>query len=383
MARPPATRTHEAPSSKRQRGLAPDQSAGSSGGEWRPRLPSQARPADRPAAAAWAPKPATTGPVAGAYPRAWPTLVEGRQTGARGPKPVITVDDIVDLPPDWHMGAPDVSGIDGRLLERVSKYLTFAARHDIKTLATADGFIMLSDLIRKAQVVRAFSSLEKSGVPVTSDVIAAIALYLSEASKLRFEIKISPTRGLCLRAIAGHSSVLDPCRKLPSLRPDEARRIATAIHCTSWENVESILTSGLFSGNAVGGVRSHIHLTTFPIRTSGFAQARGARPVAVALDLVKCLHRGVKLFVAGGETLLTTGAPITTAAGLQRGKAFIPLASRLCMMHSRHGTSQTRSQRHCLTGAMPQSRCSPTLNHKGQLRNQAIRPRTCSRRLHT
>ena len=88
---------------------------------------------------------------------------------------------------------------------------------------------------------RAFSNLEKSGVPATADVIAAIALYLSKASKLRFEIKFSPTRGLCLRAIAGHSSVLDR-RQLPCLRLDEARRIAAAIHCTSWENV--LLTTG-------------------------------------------------------------------------------------------------------------------------------------------
>ena len=176
---------------------------------------------------------------------------------------------------------------------------------------------MLNDLCRKGRVIRAFSNLEKSGVPAKADVIAAIALYLSEASKLRFEIKFSPTRGLCLRAIAGHSSVLDPCRQLPSLRLDEARRIVTFIYCTNWENIESILTSGLFPRKAVGGVRSHIHLTTFPINTSGFAQARGARPAAVALDLVKCLQRGIQLFVAGGETLLATGAPITTAAGLQ------------------------------------------------------------------
>ena len=30
-----------------------------------------------------------------------------------------------------------------------------------------------------------------------------------------------------------------------------------------------------------GGVRSHIHLTTFPINTSGFAQARGPRPAGI------------------------------------------------------------------------------------------------------
>ena len=112
------------------------------------------------------------------------------------------------------------------------------------------------------------SNLEKSGVPATADVIAAIVLYLSKASKLRFEIKFSPTRGLCLRAIAGHSSVLDPCRQLPCLRRDEARRIAAAIHCTSWENVESILTCGLFPGKAVGGVRFSHSLDHLPINTS-------------------------------------------------------------------------------------------------------------------
>ena len=153
---------------------------------------------------------------------------KGRQAGARGPKPVIAVDDIVDLPPDWHMQAPDVSGIDGRLLERVSKFLTFAARHDPKTPTTAERFIMLNDLCRKAPVIRALINLEKSGVPANADVIAAIALYLSEASKLRFEIRISPSRGLCLRAIAGHSSVLDRAVNCP------LSLLCTALAGTMW-----------------------------------------------------------------------------------------------------------------------------------------------------
>ena len=65
------------------------------------------------AASAWAQAPASAGRCS-AYPKAWPTL-----TGV--PKPVITVDDIVDLPADWHAHKPEVSGID--------EYLTFAARH--------------------------------------------------------------------------------------------------------------------------------------------------------------------------------------------------------------------------------------------------------------
>ena len=156
--------TPQAPSSKRQRGLLPAQHSSSQGSEWKPRLPLLARPAT----SAWAQTP-----------------TYASQSMARGPKPVITVDNIGDLPPEWHMQKPEVSGIDGRLLESVSKYLTYAARHDGKTPATAEGFIMLNDLCRKSRVIRAFSNLKKSGVPATADVIAAIALYLSKASKLR------------------------------------------------------------------------------------------------------------------------------------------------------------------------------------------------------
>ena len=46
--------------------------------------------------------------------------------------------------------------------------------------------------------------------------------------------------------------------------------------------------------------------------TSGFAEARDKRSVAVPIDLIKCLQRGVQLYVAGGETLLTRGASQTS-----------------------------------------------------------------------
>ena len=51
--------------------------------------------------------------------------------------------------------------------------------------------------------------------------------------------------------------------------------------------------------------------------TRGFADARGKRTAVVAVDLIKCLQRGVQLYVAGGETLLTSGAPFSSPAGLQ------------------------------------------------------------------
>ena len=53
---------------------------------------------------------------------------------------------------------PDVSGLSGHLLERISKYLIFVARHDVKTPATAEGFSMLCDVCRRAPVIRALGT---------------------------------------------------------------------------------------------------------------------------------------------------------------------------------------------------------------------------------
>ena len=79
----------------------------------------------------------------------WPSIEQGTPSN----KPVITVDDIDHVPLTWPSQRPDVSGLSSFLLERVSKYLTFVARHDAP--ATADGFIMLRDVCRRAPVVRA------------------------------------------------------------------------------------------------------------------------------------------------------------------------------------------------------------------------------------
>ena len=98
---------------------------------------------------------APAGPVAGSYQSEWPSIEQGRRSDTRSNKPVITVDDIDDVPPTWPSQRPDVSGLSSFLLERVSKYLTFVARHDARTPATADGFIMLRDVCRRAPVVRA------------------------------------------------------------------------------------------------------------------------------------------------------------------------------------------------------------------------------------
>ena len=171
---------------------------------------------------------------------------------------------------------------------------------------------------RRAPVVRALKDLEQSGVPASAEVVASasIATHLSETSKVRFELKFSPT-GLCLRPIAGTVLSLDPCHNLPLLRHDEARRIVTAMRCTTWDNLDGILATGILPGNLVGGARTHIHLTTFCMGTRGFAEARGKRDVAVAVDLIKCLQRGVQLFVAGGKLSSLVG-PLS----------LVPLASK-------------------------------------------------------
>ena len=191
---------------------------------------------------------APAGPVAGSYPSEWPSIEQGRHPDFRSNKPVITVDDIDDLPPTCPSQRPDVSSLSSFLLERVSKYLTFAARHDPKTPTAADEFIMLRDVCRRTLVVRALKDLAQSGVPANEEVVASIAMHLSETSKMRFEVKYSQTRGLCLRAIAGHSTVLDPCRNLPLLRHDEVRRILTAMHCTTWDNLDSVLARAFSRG---------------------------------------------------------------------------------------------------------------------------------------
>ena len=68
----------------------------------------------------------------------------------------------------------------------------------------------------------------------------------------------------------------------------------------------------------MGGKRTHIHLTTYPLNTQGFVEARGHRPYAVAVDLVKCLHAGVALYIAGGDT---DGQDVQGMQGSSRAQA--------------------------------------------------------------
>ena len=97
-------------------------------------------------------------------------------------------------------------------------------------------------------------------------------------SKARFEIKHSPTRSCAFGP--SRATVLDPTRHLP-LRHDEAIRRRIALHCTTWASAESILAM-LLPGVLMGGKRTHIHLTTYPLNTQGFVEARGHRPYAIA-----------------------------------------------------------------------------------------------------
>ena len=106
------------------------------GVEWRPRLPP---PADR-AASVWDSAPVTGGPVAGEAYSAWPAIEQGQQSLAHPRKPLITVSDIEGLPSAARAQWPDVSA---DILTRVSKYLTFVTRHDPKTPATVEGFVLL------------------------------------------------------------------------------------------------------------------------------------------------------------------------------------------------------------------------------------------------
>ena len=122
---------------------------------------------------------------------------------------LITVSDIEGLPSAVRAQWPDVSVLPADTITRASKYLTFVTRHDPKTPATVDGFVLLES--------RALRNLVGEGLSVTA-----------------VEIKHSPTRGLCIRAIAGHTAVLDLTRHLPLMRHDEAIRRSIALHCTTW-----------------------------------------------------------------------------------------------------------------------------------------------------
>ena len=132
--------------------------------------------------------------------------------------------DIEGLPSAARAQWPDVSGLPTDIITRVSKYLTFVTRHDPKTPATVEGFVLLESIASRAHLIRALRNLAREGLSVTADTLAAVADFVSTHSKARFEIKHSPTRGLCIRAIAGHTAVLDPTRHLPLMRHDEAIR---------------------------------------------------------------------------------------------------------------------------------------------------------------
>ena len=156
------------------------------------------------------------------------------------------------------------------IITRASKYLTFVTRHDPKTPATVDGFVLLESIASRTHLIRALRNLVREGLSVTADALAAVADFVSTHSKARFEIKHSP-----------------------------------------WVSAESILSMGLL----LGGKRTRIHLTTYPLNTQGFVEVRGHRPYAIAVDLVKCLHAGVALYIAGGETVLTSGVAYTLTDG--------------------------------------------------------------------
>ena len=141
-----------------------------------------------------------------------------------------TVSDIEGLPSAVRAQWPDVSVLPADTITRASKYLTFVTRHDPKTPATVDGFVLLESIASRTHLIRALRNLVREGVSVTADALAAVD-FVSTHSKARFEIKHSPTCGLCIRAIAGHTAVLDPTRHLPLMRHDEAIRRSIALHC--------------------------------------------------------------------------------------------------------------------------------------------------------
>ena len=73
-----------------------------------------------------------------------------------------------------------------------------------------------------------------------------------------------------------------------------------------------------FDGAASGrldGWQTYSHPLDHLLNTQGFVEVRGHRPYAIAVDLVKCLHAGVALYIAGGETALTSAVAYTLTDG--------------------------------------------------------------------
>ena len=127
----------------------------------------------------WDPTPVSGGPVAGEAHGAWPTIEQGQQSLAHPRKPLITVSDIEGLPLAVRAQWPDVSGLLADTITRVSKYLTFVTRHDPKTPATVEGFVLLESIASRTHLIRALRSLVREGLSVTAEALAAVADFVS------------------------------------------------------------------------------------------------------------------------------------------------------------------------------------------------------------
>ena len=163
-----------------------------------------------------------------------------------------------------------------------------------------------------------------------------------------------PTPGLCIRAIAGHTAVLDPTRHLPLMRHDEAIRRSIALHCTTWVSADGLLPNALIK-------RTHIHLTTYPLNTQGFVEARGHRPYALHSGHYSLIHNFQAL---AGRQGLTGGcaeykcprcmARFATKASWQRHRA------TQCYREIAERTLPGPRRACCATGARPPQSSRPS-----------------------
>ena len=103
----------------------------------------------------------------------------GQQSLAHPCKPLITVSDIEGLPSAMQAQWPDVSVLPAETITRVSKYLSFVTRHDPKTPATVDGFVLLESIASRIHLIRALRNLVREGLSVTADALAAVADFVS------------------------------------------------------------------------------------------------------------------------------------------------------------------------------------------------------------
>lgn len=151
---------------------------------------------------------------------------------------------------------------------RTSRRVASVLRHDVDVPRTADGWVKVTELLRRLHISRA----------ELADVIAASGRYELDQHQQR------------IRAKYGHS--LPTGTGQPSVPP------AMLYHGTKWHNLTPILRDGLSPMS-----RQHVHLHTDP----DVVVRRGAAVLAIAARTAH--EQGQDFYDVGGGVWLTSTVP--------------------------------------------------------------------------